>query len=100
VLRSDEALKLNLDALARADMKSRYDAYAVGITNSVLSPNEARASEGRPPVKGGDKLWRQMNLEELDAPDVEPPATEPPATDPPETDPPDPETPPTDEATK
>lgn len=36
--------------LIRGDLKSRYDAYAVGVNAGVLMPNEARALEGLDPL--------------------------------------------------
>jgi hypothetical protein len=35
------------------------DAYAVGIQNAVMKPNEARAKEGLPAEPGGDQLFIQ-----------------------------------------
>lgn len=48
-------VKLNLDALLRASLQDRYEAYAVGIKNGFLTVNEARALEDEPPVAWGDK---------------------------------------------
>lgn len=42
-------VKLNLDALLRASLKDRYDAYAVGIRAGFLAPSEARTTEDLPP---------------------------------------------------
>jgi len=42
-------VKLNLDALLRASLKDRYDAYAVGINSGFLAASEARATEDLPP---------------------------------------------------
>ncbi len=47
-------MKLNLDALLRASLRDRYDAYAIGIGSRFLTPNEARAREDEPPLPGGD----------------------------------------------
>lgn len=43
-------LKLNLDGLRRADTKTRYDAYAVGLTNGFLTVDEVRDRENLPPL--------------------------------------------------
>lgn len=51
------------DAIARADMAARMEAYAKAITNGILSPNEVRAAENRPPYAGGDEFRRPMNTE-------------------------------------
>lgn len=46
-------MKLNADEFMRADLKGRYDAYAVGITSKFLLPDEARATEDLPPLPDG-----------------------------------------------
>jgi HK97 family phage portal protein len=38
-------VKANLEALARGDMKTRFEAYAIGINNRFLTPNQVRAYE-------------------------------------------------------
>lgn len=45
----DVFLKLNLDALLRASLKDRYEAYEIGIRNEFLEIDEARATEDLPP---------------------------------------------------
>lgn len=52
-------VEFNLDALLRGDFKTRQDGYATAIQHGVMTPNEARAKENRPPMEGGDKLWIQ-----------------------------------------
>lgn len=42
------------DDLLRGDLTSRMTAYATAIAARILSPNEARAAENRPPYEGGD----------------------------------------------
>lgn len=49
-----QAVKFNLDALLRADLKTRYEAHAIGIGSKFLTPNEARALENLAPLDGGD----------------------------------------------
>ena len=44
------------DALTRADLQTRTAAYAAQIAARILSPNEARAAENRPPYAGGEKF--------------------------------------------
>jgi HK97 family phage portal protein len=46
--------KFSAMALARGDIKSRFDAYAIGIEEEVLCPNEVRDWEDLNPVEGGD----------------------------------------------
>lgn len=50
----DVFLKLNLDALLRASLKDRYEAYEIGIRSRFLVPNEARSTEDLRPLEGGD----------------------------------------------
>jgi HK97 family phage portal protein len=52
----DVFLKLNLDALLRASLKDRYEAYEIGIRNRFLLPNEARSTEDIRPLDGGDEF--------------------------------------------
>lgn len=49
-------VKFNADVILRGDIKSRYDAYAVGIQNGFLMPNEAREKEDMDKADGGDQL--------------------------------------------
>jgi HK97 family phage portal protein len=49
----------NLDALMRGDFLSRTNALARGVQTSLYTPDEARALEGRPKVKGGDVAYMQ-----------------------------------------
>lgn len=49
-------LKLNVNGLLRGDMKSRFEAYGIGITHEFMVPNEPRAFEDWPPLPGGDKV--------------------------------------------
>lgn len=48
--------RFNVDAILRADLKTRYEAYRVGINAGFLKANEARAKENLPPETGGDTL--------------------------------------------
>ena len=40
----------------RADIKTRYETYALGVQSHTLLPNEARRAENLPPVEGGDEF--------------------------------------------
>jgi len=53
-------------ALLRADLKTRYTAYSVGIQNGFLSRNEARSRENLNPVDGGDELLQPLNMTTVD----------------------------------
>lgn len=56
------------DALLKGDIKSRYDAYAVGLMNGWLSDNDIRDRENLNRIDAGDQYFRPMNLVPLDAP--------------------------------
>ena len=58
----DLTVKFNLDGLLRGDIKSRYEAYQIGINNGFLSPNEARAKEDLNPREGGDEFMTPLNM--------------------------------------
>jgi len=60
--------RVNFDSLLRADMSTRFNAYAVAITNGVLSINEARAREGLKAVEGGDDIRVPLNTATPGAP--------------------------------
>lgn len=59
-------------ALVRADILKRYQAYAIGINNRFLRPNEARAAENLNPYEGGDEILAPLNLGSL--PETDEPA--------------------------
>lgn len=68
----DVFMKLNLDALLRASLKDRYDAYAIGVGNDIDTINECRLLEDKPPVPWGDE--RPSSLKQPPIP--EPPTPE------------------------
>lgn len=49
-------VKINIDAILRADLKTRYEAYASAVSAGVITVNEARRKEDLPPLAGGDML--------------------------------------------
>lgn len=55
-------IKHLVDALLRGDTKSRYEAYSVGIQNSILTPNEVREKEDMNPIDGADDLLVPLNM--------------------------------------
>ena len=58
----------NFDALLRADIKTRYEAYATGLQNGIISRNEVRAKENMNPIAvkdGGNVKTVQMNMIDL-----------------------------------
>lgn len=54
--------KFNVDAILRADLKTRYEAHGKGIEKGFITPNEARAAEDKPPLPGGDQLLFNGNV--------------------------------------
>jgi len=77
--------KINVNGLLRGDMKSRFDAYAVGRQWGFLSANDIREKEDMNPVAGGDEYFAPMNmvpadmLREINQPKPEPKPLEEPA---------------------
>jgi HK97 family phage portal protein len=51
-----------VDALVRGDLKSRYDAYAVGRSWGWLSINEIRRLENMNPISNGDQYLQPLNM--------------------------------------
>jgi len=51
-----EYVRLNVDELLRADLRSRYESHDKSIRSGWKTSNEVRADEGLPPVEGGDQL--------------------------------------------
>ena len=49
LLAAPRYVKFNAGALLRMDLKSRYEAHAIGITTRFLAPSEARGFEELPP---------------------------------------------------
>ena len=60
--------KFNLKALLRGDVKSQAEYYFKGVRSMWLTPNEIRAYEDLPPLKGGDKLYKSKDIEPIDTP--------------------------------
>jgi HK97 family phage portal protein len=55
-------VEFSFDALLRSSAKDRYDLYAKGVQNGLVTRNECRQLENLPPVVGGDQLTAQVNL--------------------------------------
>ncbi|MDI3492071.1 MAG: hypothetical protein PWP11_3348 [Thauera sp.] len=52
-------VEFDFDSLLRMDAPTRYDGYGKAIQSGQMTPNEARALEGRAPMMGGDQLYVQ-----------------------------------------
>lgn len=50
LLAAPQVVKFNTAALLRTDLKSRYDAHAVGLSNGFLTVDEVREIEDRAPI--------------------------------------------------
>jgi HK97 family phage portal protein len=62
VLKGRYFVRFNLAGLLRGDMKSRYDAYAVGRQWGWLSANDVREQENMNRVEGGDIYLSPLNM--------------------------------------
>lgn len=54
--------EFSFDALLRSNMKDRFELYAKGAQNGIVTRNECRQLENLPPIAGGDALTAQVNL--------------------------------------
>ena len=60
--RGDDVMtRISFDDLLRGDMSTRFSAYAVAVTNGILTPNEIREREGLPAVEGGESIRLPLN---------------------------------------
>lgn len=66
-LPSDISAEFDLESLVRMDAKTRAETREIEVRSATLKPNEARQSENRPPVTGGDTLYLQQQNYSLEA---------------------------------
>jgi HK97 family phage portal protein len=59
-------LKFNVDAILRADIKTRFEAYRIGVQGTFMTPNQVRALEEWPAEDGGSKLLVNGNMRPID----------------------------------
>jgi len=52
-------VEMNVDGLLRGDFKTRMDGTVKAIQGALLTPNEGRKMDNRPPLPGGDELFLQ-----------------------------------------
>ncbi|MTI12640.1 phage portal protein [Sansalvadorimonas verongulae] len=52
-----------MDAVVRADFKTRMDGYKTAIDSRVMNPNECRSRENLSPYDGGNEFLRPLNME-------------------------------------
>lgn len=55
-LPGQQTARFNLDAILRADTTTRYLSHQVALSAGFATPNEIRATEGLPPLPGGNTL--------------------------------------------
>ena len=55
------SIRHNPEGLLRGDQKSRSEAYKSQISMGVMTVNEARSLENRPPVDGGERAYFPIN---------------------------------------
>lgn len=55
-------IEFDFDSLLRADLPTRLETYGKAINSGQMTPNEARAEEGRAPQEGGDKIYLNGTL--------------------------------------
>jgi HK97 family phage portal protein len=65
-------IEFDTSNFVRSDIEKRFAALKTGIESGVLTLNEARDREGLPPVDGGDKPMRSVQVLPLDAPTTAP----------------------------
>ena len=63
----EHMVRLNADGLMRADLHTRVMAEQIQIQSGTLSPNEARAIEGREPYEGGDSFFYGQSNSRIDS---------------------------------
>lgn len=54
--------RFNMDSVMRASTKDRFEAYAIGIQNKFMSPNEVRELENKNHREGGD-VFENPNIQ-------------------------------------
>lgn len=57
----------SIEGLLRGDLKSRYEAYAVGLNSGFMVPSTITRRENLPPVQGGDWVRIPANMNIFDA---------------------------------
>lgn len=76
----------SLDGLMRGDLLTRMEALARAVNSALLTPDEARGLDNRPPAAGGNRLYMQGATVPLET-QAAMPAADPAATDPAPADP-------------
>ncbi len=66
LLTRPQFLRFNLNAFLRADLLTRYRAYALGRAGGWLSANDIRVHEDDPRIDGGDVYLAPLNMADLE----------------------------------
>lgn len=53
----DTEIEFNFDSLLRASQETRFKTLKEGVNSGIMTPNEARKSEGLPSKPGGDDIY-------------------------------------------
>lgn len=61
-IRKGYYLKFNVDSILRADIKTRYESYRIGVQGGFITANEVRDLEEKGPKEGGDRLLVNGNM--------------------------------------
>ena len=77
-------VEFNIDGLLRGDFATRMTGLTAGVNSALITPNEGRALDNRPPKENGDDLYIQGATVKLGTP---PAATTKPVAAPAKTDP-------------
>jgi len=57
--------EFSVDGLLRGDFQTRMEGLSQGVQNALITPNEARKMDNRPPMGGGNSLHLQQNMGQL-----------------------------------
>jgi HK97 family phage portal protein len=65
LIREGRYVEFQLEGLLRGDIKSRYEAYGIGIEKGFLTRNEPRTLENLPAIPGLDRPLVPLNMAEV-----------------------------------
>ncbi|KAA3639440.1 MAG: phage portal protein [Proteobacteria bacterium] len=60
-MQSTHYFEFDTAPLLRPDTQTRFDVYGKARTAAILTTNEIRAMENKPPIKGGDEIYAPLN---------------------------------------
>lgn len=66
-----QVVRTSFSPLLRADIRTRFDTYAVARQNELLTTNEIRTLEGLQPIAGGDTLSKATETQITDQTEVD-----------------------------